>query len=179
MNCDDYLAMLSTLPVEELAYGHPREHAAGCHDCNRVTRVVAERERNMLLAYGEVHSAVPAAETAARARATSRRRTAAFFYRTALGVSAAATVAWLVMSRIEPAPPRGPLVSETFQLQCLSTEQAAELLRPAIRQTGRISFRPGSPHDALRVEASVGDMVRARAMLDRYDDPAASRCERR
>ena len=47
MNCDTYLSMLETLPVEELAYGGAREHAANCRDCDRVTRVVAERERNM------------------------------------------------------------------------------------------------------------------------------------
>ena len=50
MNCDTYLAMLETLPVEELAYGSAHDHAAGCRECDRITRVVAERERNMRMA---------------------------------------------------------------------------------------------------------------------------------
>ena len=45
MTCDDYLALLESLPVEELRYGAAREHATICPECSRVTRVVVEREQ--------------------------------------------------------------------------------------------------------------------------------------
>ncbi|MFN2563902.1 MAG: hypothetical protein ABR499_02665 [Gemmatimonadaceae bacterium] len=176
MNCDDYLSMLATLPVEELAYGRARQHAAGCRDCDRVTRVVAEREHNMLMAFGGLQSSVPAAQTAASALRTSRRQKVALYRKIGLGIATVASVVYLMMSRIMPAPPPSSRVSETFRLQCLSPEQAAEVLRPHIEATGLITFRPNSPLGVIRVEASPQDMVRARSLLERYDTPAQSQC---
>jgi len=176
VNCDDYLSMLATLPVEELAYGRAREHAAGCRECDRVTRVVAEREHNMLMAFDELHSSVPAAQTAGSALTRSRRRKVALYYELGLGIATVAIVFFMMMSRIVPGPPPSARVSETFRLQCLSPEQAAEVLRPHIQATGLISFQPNSPLGVIRVEASREDMVTARSVLDRYDNPAESQC---
>jgi hypothetical protein len=176
VNCDDYLSMLATLPVEELAYGRAREHAAGCRDCDRVTRVVAEREQNMLMAFGELQPSVPAAQTAASALMRSRRRKVALYYKTGLGIAMAAIALYMTMSRTVPAPPPSSRVSETFRLQCLSPEQAAEVLRPQIQPTARISFRPSSPLGVIKVEASREELVTARSVLDRYDSPAESQC---
>ena len=105
MNCDTYLSMLATLPIEELGYDDAREHAARCHDCNRVTRVVAERERNMLVAFGELYPSVPAGSIATRAIVLSRRRRIAFYCRLGLGVAAAASILVMIGSR-RIAPPR-------------------------------------------------------------------------
>jgi hypothetical protein len=176
VKCDDYLSMLATLPVEELAYGRAREHAAGCRDCDRVTRVVAERERNMLMAFDELEPSVPAAQTAASALMRSRRRKVALYYKTALGIAMAAIALYMTMSRTVPAPPPSSRVSETFRLQCLSPEQAAEVLRPQIQPTALISFRPSSPLGVIKVEASREDIAAARSVLDRYDSPAESQC---
>jgi hypothetical protein len=177
VNCDDYLSMLATLPVEELAYGRAREHAAGCRDCDRVARVVAEREQNMLMAFGELQPSVPAAQTAATALMRSRRRKVGRYYEMGLGIAMVATVIlYVTMSRIVPAPPSSSRVSETFRLQCLSPEQAAEVLRPHIQATGLISFRPNSPLGVIKVEASREEMATARSVLDRYDSPAESQC---
>jgi hypothetical protein len=176
VNCDDYLSMLATLPVEDLAYGRAREHAAGCRDCDRVTRVVAERERNMLMAFDELHSSVPAAETAASALTRSRRRKVALYYEMGIGVAMVAIVLYMMMSLTVPAPPPGAQVSETFRLQCLSPEQAAEVLRSRIPATARISFRPSSPLGVIKVEALREDIATARSVLDRYDSPAESQC---
>lgn len=176
MNCDDYLSMLATLPVEELAYGRPREHAARCRECTRVTRVVAEREHNMVMAFGDLHSSVPPAQTAASVLRTTRRRKVALFTDIGFGIATVATVLFVMMSRMAPAPVPGATVSETFRLRCLSPEQAAEVLRPHIQATGRISFRADSPLGIITVEASPEEMARARSVLDRYDSPTQSRC---
>ena len=104
MSCDDYLSMLATLPVDELAYGRAREHAAGCRHCDRVTRVVAERERNMLMAFDDLQSSVPAAQAAAAALATSRRREVAFYSEIGLGIALVSTVLYLLISRLVPGP---------------------------------------------------------------------------
>ncbi len=177
MNCDDYLAMLATLPVAELAYGRAHEHAAGCRDCDRVTRVVAEREQNMLTAFDELQPSVPAAETAATALMRSRRRKVGRYYERGLGIAmVAAVILYWTMLRTAPAPPPGARVSETFQLHCLSPAQAAEVLRPRIQPTALISFRPSSPLGVISVEASREEIAMVRSVLERYDSPAEAQC---
>jgi type II secretory pathway component GspD/PulD (secretin) len=93
-----------------------------------------------------------------------------------LGIAMVATALYMMMSRIAPAPPPTARVSETFRLQCLSPEQAAEVLRPHIQATGLISFQPNSSLGVIKVEASREEMVTARSVLDRYDSPAESQC---
>src|SRR5205085_12440185 len=92
--------LLETLPVEELSYGEARNHAAYCPECNRVTHVVAARERNMIMAYGEAYPSAFAATVAEQAITTARRRRVALFYRIGLGLAAAAVVAFVGMSRL-------------------------------------------------------------------------------
>jgi type II secretory pathway component GspD/PulD (secretin) len=173
VKCDDYLAMLATLPVEELAYGQAREHAAECHDCDRVTRVVAEREHNMRMAFDDLQFSVPAPQTAAAALTASRRRKVAVSYNSGLGIATVATVLFVIVSRSVARAPIA-MVTETFRLQCLSPEQAGELLRPYV-QTGSIYIRNPSL-GVLRVAAPQAEMAKARSILDRYDSPAQSQC---
>lgn len=174
MNCDDYLSLLETLPVEDMAHGRPREHAVGCHECERVTRLVAERERNMVMAFDDLHFPVSAAQTAATALTASRRRKVAIAYNVGLGVVTAAVVFSVIGS---VAVSRSPIsrITETFRLQCLSPEQASELLRPYVQPTGAIYFRNPSL-GVLNVEAPQAVMAKARSILDRYDNPAQSQC---
>jgi hypothetical protein len=178
MNCDAYLSMLATLPIDELAYGRARDHAARCRDCDRVTRVVAERERNMLIAFTDLDLSVPAGQVAARALVTSRRRTVALYYRIGLGVAAVATILYIVTSRQAPSPLPLPSadVRETFRLHCLSPEQAAAVLRQVLPASGRVSFQPDSPLGIIKVEASPEEIEQARSVLERYDTPTESQC---
>jgi hypothetical protein len=176
VNCDDYLSMLATLPVEELAYGGARDHAARCRDCDRTTRAVAERERNMLMAFGDLQQSVPARHVAERALLLSRRRSVTLYYRIGLAAATVATILIMFLWRQASAPLPGTSVSETFRLRCLSPEQAAEVLRPHIKTTGHVSFRANSPVGIIRVEASPEEMESARSLLGRYDSPAESQC---
>ncbi|HEY9229218.1 MAG TPA: hypothetical protein VIP11_21380 [Gemmatimonadaceae bacterium] len=176
MTCEDYLSMLESLPVEELAYGAARDHAAQCHDCNRVTRVVAARERNMVMAYAEAYPSAAAVTVAERAIATSRRRRIALYVRFALGAVAAVVVAGIFASRrVLPSPTVVAVPQETFRLQCLSPDQAAELLRQEI-PAATLSIRARPPLGVLHVEGSPLDLQIARSIIDRYDSPARSQC---
>jgi hypothetical protein len=180
MNCDTYLSLLETLPVEELAYGGAREHAAVCRDCDRVTRVVFERERNMVMAFGELYPPVPAESLAHHALVMSRRRKLAFYLRSALGVAAAALILFVFVSRIFPTNTPTPTIRsalvETFPLRCLSPEQALEVLRPYASPGTRISAEMNSTLGIIRVVASPEEMQRLRGVLDRFDDANVSQC---
>jgi hypothetical protein len=176
MNCETYLSILETLHVEELAYGGAHDHAAICRDCDRVTRVVVERERNMRMAYGDLYVPGSAEQIAARAIVTSRRRTVALYYRIGLGVATAATILFMIMSRQTTGLLPIATVSETFRLQCLSPEQAAEVLRPHIPPTVSLVIRPNSQLGLIKIGASPEEMEHVRSVLDRYDTPAVSQC---
>jgi hypothetical protein len=168
MTCDDYLAMLETLPVEELTHGDAREHAAICRDCNRVTRVVAERERNMLMAYGDVLPSAPSSDVALSAISIARRRRVAFFYRIGLGVAGVAAVAAIAGSRL--APRRNPaFVQERFALRCLSTGRAVRLLRSNVPGLLEARIRGWEPEGILEVGADPRTMRVVRSVLDQYD----------
>ena len=164
MTCDTYLSMLATLPIKDLAYGDAREHAANCRDCDRVTRVVAERERTMLMAFDELYPPVPAGPIAARALVMSRRRRIALYYRIGLGVATVASFLFVIMAR-RVVPQRAMI--ETFRLQCLSPDQAIEVLRPIISPAVTVSAPGNSPVATLRVGASPEEIERVRAVLAR------------
>ena len=172
MNCDDYLSMLATLPVEELGYGDARTHAATCRDCDRVTRVVAERERNMMMAFGALYPPASAEPIAMRAAEISRRRRIAFFYRIGLGVAAAVSIfGFVAVRRLTPNTAR-----ETFPLRCLSPDQAIEMLRPTLSPRVSVSTRSNSPVGIIDVVGSPADLQRVRSLLDSYDNGSTSRC---
>jgi hypothetical protein len=176
MNCDTYLAMLATLPVDELAYGNAREHAAGCRDCDRVTRVVVERERNLVVAYNDLYPPLRPEPIAARALDLSRRRRIAFYFRLGLGI-ATAVVAFMVFAvrRTVPRPP-GQTVTETIRLGCLSPDQAMEVLRLHASPSVSVEARPSAVLGVVQVVAPPGELARVRSMLAEYDTPRVSQC---
>lgn len=171
MNCDTYLQMLETLPVDELAYGDAAHHVATCRDCDRVTRVVAERERNMLLAYGTITPPVATAPLTAHAIELSRRRRVAFFYRVGLAVAAVVAVVGFIMTRrVAPALGR---VTETYVIRCVPAEEVASLVGPYLPPTVSIVARG----NVLRIGGpSRAELEPARSLLDSYERQLAPQC---
>jgi hypothetical protein len=176
VTCDDYLSLLETLPVEQLSRTLAGSHAATCADCARVTRVVAERERNMVMAFSDVQPYVPAEQTAAGALRASRRRKVALFYQVGLALAGVATVLTIFLSRALPPTQKSVVLAETFRLQCLSPDQAAEVIRPIVGSSGLVSMRPASDLGIITVQTSPEVMQRVRSVLDRSDNPALSQC---
>jgi hypothetical protein len=177
MNCNDYLKMLATLPVDDLGYGDAREHAANCRDCDRVTRVVAERERNLQVAFDNLYSSVPAAQNVTYALEASRRRRVVRYYEFALGIALAASLLFFVISRRAPSP--AGMISETFRLQCLSPSQAAEVLRPYLTPSSQVLTSPRLELALITVRATPEVMQKAKLALDHYDNPAQTTCAAR
>lgn len=190
MTCDDYLAMLETLPVEELMYGGARDHAAGCHDCNRVTRVVAERERNMVLALDDMSPSIAPGSVAREALEIARRRRIVSYLRASLGVMAAAAVVLVVASRRlipaaviwppapQPAPLPVPRVSETILLKCLMPEAAAITLQRDAPQRS-VAFFPSATVPSIMVETTHDDMGAVHSIIDEQEKLAAPDCPAR
>lgn len=183
MTCDDYLSMLETLPVQELSYGEAREHAAYCPECNRVARVVAARERNMTLAYESAYPSASATTVAERAISAARRQRIAFYYRAGLALAAVlVVVAFIATRRLVLAD--GPAVFQRFNLQCLSSDQAATLLRQQIgvsdvggRHDGeRMVIRAQPRVSVVEVGGSREQVRIATAIIDQYDNSQQASC---
>jgi hypothetical protein len=178
MNCNEYLSLLETATADEIAMPEARAHTTWCHDCSRLTRIVLEREHRVRMAYDALDSYLPAGHVSAHALATARR------HRIVRNVQAAFTtlivaMMLIVVSRLlvfrGAAAPRRAASGATFRLQCLSPEQAAEVIRPVLGNTGSVVIPPG-PLAVIRVGAAPDQMARVRALLDRLDSPAAAKC---
>ena len=86
MTCDEYLSILATASVNQLGESHLREHANECRWCERVTHVVADRESNLVTAFQNVYSNMPAAVTADMALTAVRRRRMVWLFDTVLAI---------------------------------------------------------------------------------------------
>lgn len=168
--------MLETLPVRELTYGEAREHVAHCVECNRVTRVVAARERNMTLAYSEAYPSASAVTVAERAIATARRRRIALFYKAGLGaVTAVALAFWVVGRGVVPDAGRTRYTAR-IPLQCVSADVAVEFLRQEMASDS-ILVRAGTSRLAVLdvVSSSAQELRRAQMAIDRFERSLRSR----
>lgn len=175
MNCETYLSMLATLPIDELTHGDARAHVATCRDCDRVSRVVAERERNMLVAFGELYPPTPADPVATRALEISRRRRIWLYYKMGLGVAAAAMLLSMFVVR-RAIPSTKAAATETFRMDCLSPAQAIEVIRLGGMKNVRVSARPNSPLNVVDVTGPPEELDRVQALIEQYDNRAASTC---
>ena len=172
MNCETYLSILATLPIDELTHGDARAHVATCRDCDRVSRVVAERERNMLMAFGELYPPTPADRVASRAVEISLRRRIGRYYRIGLGVVGGAML--LSIFAVRRVVPTNPMVNETLRLQCLSPDQAIEIVGPGSKNM--VVYAGPTAPNVINIAAPAAELTRIRALMDVYDNPAASQC---
>ncbi|HEY4131607.1 MAG TPA: hypothetical protein VGM50_13395 [Gemmatimonadaceae bacterium] len=172
MTCDNYLAMLETLPVEELNYGAAREHSAFCSDCNRVTRVVVEREQNMLMAYGHIVPSAAAGAVADSAVAAARRRRTARFYSIGLAAAGAAAILAIIVM-LFAVPKRAQRATEIdrqrFALRCLSTDEAADVLRASLPDPHDDHVMVPPYEQAVIVEGDAMMRLHSREILDQRE----------
>jgi hypothetical protein len=140
--------------------------------------VVVERERNMVLALAGMSSGVHPLSTTQAAMTLARRRAIGRWVMGAL-VVLLLVVGGIIVSRTvipiaELSETKG-VVNRTFRPSCLSLTAAADLLREqASSRTLQISMRLGS--NVLWASGTPADLMRARSVLARYDNPAASTC---
>lgn len=178
MRCEEYLQLLSTLPVEELVDGRAGDHLGTCPDCNRATKVVVERERNMMMALAGMSSHMQPRDTARSTFALARRRDMSRWYIGGLVLLLLALGSIVVGRTVIPlheSQETGALVTQTFTPRCLSLASAADLLRGFVPSRSlSVVMRPGSSVMTLR--GTNEDLMRARAVFDRYDNPTATTC---
>jgi hypothetical protein len=73
------------------------------------------------------------------------------------------------------APAGRELAREAFMLRCLSTGEAAALIRPILGENGQAYSRPDAPR-VLNVSGTPAQIERVRAELDRRESPGSAAC---
>jgi hypothetical protein len=184
MNCDEYLARLSTASLDEVDDRDVRAHAAGCAECTRVTIVVAERERHRRDAFASVYANTPARVISDAALASNDERWRDRRFALLFGLAVAGVMVFAVprfhFGARDAAPASAaataPTVEEAFLLRCLSSEQAAALVRPHLRtREASVTMNARAP-GVLTVRATPAQIAEVRALLERDDGPIMPSC---
>jgi hypothetical protein len=92
-----------------------------------------------------------------------------------LGVALTATFLSMVVVR-RPTPVPKPGATLTFRLGCLSPAQAIDIIRMGSSKNVVVSTRPKSPLGVIDVTAPPEELDQVQALIERYDNRAASRC---
>jgi hypothetical protein len=110
------------------------------------------------------------AQTADATNPPGRRRIGWAFAAVSAFLIAVATVA-TTRAVVPASVPTGvPMVEEAFLLRCLSQSQAAELIRPVLRQSpNAMVLAPERAVGVLTVRATPEQMQRVRAVFDKYE----------
>ena len=183
MTCQECLAALATGSIAEIAHnGSAREHCATCEECSRVVRLIAEAERDLARAFDSIVSAVPATRTAEMAIGFSRRRRTARLL-SAIFTLALAALIWLAWTRVvvRGAQATAEIASLnqhtlTARLDCLTSNQAGELISPYVRSDGSAWYAAKPPLRILTVRGTPEELKKVREILAQFDNAKLSTC---
>jgi hypothetical protein len=183
MTCEQCLEELATGSLRELPSDSAvMQHCATCPDCSRLTTLLRDREyeaATVLNNLPPMSNPLTVAETSVR---TAQRRRVG---RVVVMLSGAALVVtiWLAAANtIIPAMnssemgARKTLRTETISLQCLSPQQAADVIGPYIREAGSTYYLPTSGISAITVRGSPGEIAKARSLIDQFEPDAGAAC---
>jgi hypothetical protein len=182
MNCQECLSELATGSLREMpADSALMQHCATCPDCSRLTTLLRDREynaANVLNNLPPISNPITVAETSVR---TAQRRRVGRVVVMLTGAALVVTI-WIAAAKIFfPAMSRGDLGNrtalrtETIGLQCLSPEQAADIIFPYVRTRGSTFYTPKSGISAITVRGTAAEVAKSRDLLLAFEsDPAAA-----
>ena len=183
MNCQECLAVVATGSVAELEHNDAvRRHYSACPECSRVVRSVAEGEKDLAAVLNAIPSRVPATVTAETAIAVARRRKIARLLSIAFAALIVVTL-WITWVRVivpgmqaTAELARSNLITETIKLECLSSEQAGDLISPYVRTNGSLYYIAKPPLRVITVRATAEELRNVRTVLERFDNSSETAC---
>lgn len=124
-------------------------------------------------ALGELYGAEQAgvADTSKRRRRRARRW--------AVGASVATLIVAGAMAVIEARAPAGaamPMVEEAFVLRCLSSAEAAEVIRPFLDRHTTVEYSPARAPRVLTIRATPVQMEKVRSVLNQHEGAGSPTC---
>lgn len=183
MNCQECLEALAESSVMEIHQnGSVRDHSATCADCARVATLITGAERDLAFAFNNIVSLVPATRTAEKAITLVKRRRAAWLVSVAAAL-ALAVVLWIVWIQVLVPGARATAELATINqhtmtagLDCLTAEQAGDLISPYVRSNGSVWYKSKPPMRVLTVRATPEELKKVREILHRFDNSRHAEC---
>jgi len=183
MTCEQCLSELTTGSLREMSSDSPvMLHCASCPDCSHLTTLLRDREynaANVLNSLPPMSNPVTLAETSVR---TAQRRRIGNVVVMLSGAALVVTIWLAAANTIIPAMnssemgARKTLRTETISLQCLSPQQAADVISPYIREAGSTYYLPTSGISAITVRGSPGELAKARDLIKQFEPDAGAAC---
>lgn len=183
MTCEQCLAELTTGSLREMSPDSPvMLHCASCPDCSHLTTLLRDREynaANVLNNLPPMSNPIALAETSAR---TAQRRRIGNVVVMLSGAALVVTIWIAAANTVIPAMnssemgARKTLRTETISLQCLSPQQAADVISPYIREAGSTYYLPTSGISAITVRGSPGEIAKARDLIQQFEPDAGAAC---
>ncbi len=182
MHCDECLTSLAHADLEQLAeLPGIADHVKHCARCKPAAQLLVEAShearRRVALAQSRRSDAELVRGVAA---AVERRRRVRIVYAVAvLGLLIAAVMSFgRLVSSIERAKQEmfPTLTTVTLTLNCISSQDAGNLISPYLRSHGSI-YRLGSgPLNVITVRATDTEIAQVRGLLARFDQTTGGRC---
>jgi hypothetical protein len=182
MNCNECLAALETESLREMTPDSPvLRHCATCPDCARLTTMLRDREyetATVLNSLPPMSNPLTVAENAVNM--AQRRRVG----RVAVMLSGAALVVtlWFVGARVvypafedDDARPSG-MITESIQLNCLSPQQAGDIIEPYIRSQRSRYYAPTSGISTITVRGTPEEVAKSRELIRQFENDPGAAC---
>lgn len=182
MTCEECLSELATGSLREMAADSAvMQHCVTCPDCSRLTTLLRDREynaANVLNNLPPMSNPITVAETSVR---MAHRRRVGQVVVMLTGAALAITI-WFTGARILfPAMNQADRIAgstlrtETIPLQCLSPQQAADIINPYVRSRGSTYYVPSSGISAITVRGNAAEVAKSKDLLLTFEsDPAAA-----
>jgi len=183
MTCEQCLSELATGSLRELPSDSAvMQHCATCPDCSRLTTLLRDREYEAATVLNNLPPMSNPIAVAEASVLTAHRRRVGGVVVMLSGAALVVTI-WLALANtIIPAMnssemgARKTLRTETISLQCLSPQQAADVISPYIREAGSTYFLPTSGISAITVRGSPGEIAKARSLIEQFEPDAGAAC---
>lgn len=182
MTCDEYLSILAATPVGALRPSRLPEHAATCPHCQRATRLVMEREGNLVGLDEDLFSYAPSVVPPAAALTASRHRYVDRMYRLGVGILIAATFAFVAAKWVVIRTPADPeaiaatMAEQAFLVQCLSAPEVGALVRPLLAPAGMMTYTGGPGRGVVTVRGTPAELRAVNAAFERAEQQGRYAC---
>jgi hypothetical protein len=183
MTCEQCLSELTTGSLRQMSADSPvMLHCASCPDCSHLTTLLRDREYNAANVLNNLPSMSDPTSLAETSVRTAQRRRVG---RVVVMLSGAALVLTIWLAAANTVIPamnssemgaRKTLRTETISLQCLSPQQAADVISPYIREAGSTYYLPTSGISAITVRGSPGEIAKARDLINQFEPDAGAAC---
>jgi hypothetical protein len=170
-SCAECLTAMSTLRLSELTGNAAvTAHTATCERCAEVASSIRFAEQRLAVTLADARPTRFSEEIADEAIVGAeklRRRTAARWFRGALGALACAIAGTYLWENVWPGP-KPDVVTETLVLRCATPEDASQIASPYLRSDGAAIITARAAH-TLTLRGARPEIMQAMAQVDALD----------